>query len=149
MRAVIQRVGEARVRVGGEVVGEIGAGLLALVGVEAADVAADAEALAAKIVHLRVFEDAAGLMNRSLLDVGGALLVVSQFTLMADCSKGRRPAFGRAAPPEHAEPLVEALAASARRLGVTVDTGRFGAMMEVSLVNQGPVTLLIDTRRSI
>ena len=149
MRAVIQRVGEARVRVGGEVVGEIGAGLLALVGVEAADVAADAEALAAKIVHLRVFEDAAGLMNRSLLDVGGALLVVSQFTLMADCSKGRRPSFGRAAPSEHAEPLVEALAASARRLGVTVDTGRFGAMMEVSLVNQGPVTLLIDTRRSI
>jgi D-aminoacyl-tRNA deacylase len=147
VRAVAQRVSSARVRVGSETVGEMGAGLLALVGVARGDSAEDARALAEKLVHLRVFDDAAGVMNQSLLDSGGALGVVSQFTLLGDARKGRRPSYGDAAPPAEAETLVDALVAHARALGVTVVTGRFRADMDVELVNRGPVTLLLDTRR--
>lgn len=148
MRAVVQRVDRASVRVEGEVVGAMGPGLLALVGVAQDDVAADAEELARKLVGLRVFEDEAGLMNRSLLDSGLELGVVSQFTLLGDCRKGRRPSFGEAARPEQAEPLVDAVVSGARGHGVQVVTGRFGAMMSVELVNAGPVTLLLDTRKA-
>ncbi len=147
MRAVAQRVREARITVADEVVGAMGEGLLALIGVAADDAEADARELAAKLVHLRVFPDADGRMNRSLLDSGGALGVVSQFTLLGDARKGRRPSFAEAAPPERAEPLVEALASAARALGVTVVTGRFRATMQVALVNDGPVTVLLDTKR--
>ena len=147
MRAVAQRVRLARVRVGGELVAEMRAGLLALVGVSRGDSADDANALAEKLVHLRVFPDGDGLMNRSLHEAGFELGVVSQFTLLGDCRKGRRPSFGEAAAPEQAEPLVEAVVAHARSLGVSVVTGKFRAAMEVELVNDGPVTLLLDTRR--
>ena len=147
MRAVAQRVRVARVRVGGETVAEMGAGLLALVGVARGDTASDADALAEKLVHLRVFPDEEGVMNRSLHEAGLALGVVSQFTLLGDCRKGRRPSWSEAASPEAAEPLVESVAARARALGVSVVTGRFRAEMEVELVNEGPVTLLLDTRR--
>src|SRR5262245_42937030 len=145
MRAVVQRVREARVTVAGEFVAEMGPGLLALVGVARADGPADATALAEKLAHLRVFEDEAGRMNRSLLDVGGTLGVVSQFTLLGDVRRGRRPSFVEAAPPERAEPLVEALVNAERAAGRPVVTGRFRARMEVALVNAGPVTLLLDT----
>ena len=145
MRAVVQRVRRARVVVDSEVVGEMGAGLLALVGVARSDSEACADELARKLVHLRVFEDEAGRMNRSLLDSGYALGVVSQFTLLGDVRKGRRPSFGDAAPPERAEPLVTRVAEQARAHHVTVVTGRFRAAMQVELVNDGPVTLLIDT----
>jgi D-tyrosyl-tRNA(Tyr) deacylase len=148
MRAVVQRVEDARVEVAEETVGEIGAGLLALVGVASDDRSEDAEELARKLVHLRIFEDDDGRMNRSLLETGGALCVVSQFTLFGDCRKGRRPYFGDAAQPELAEPLIEAVVEAARALGVSVETGRFRAHMRVSLVNVGPVTLLLDTRKS-
>ena len=148
MRAVAQRVRGASVRVEGEIVGEMGPGLLALVGVARGDGAAEAADLARKLVHLRVFEDEAGRMNRSLLETGGSLGVLSQFTLMGDARQGRRPSFTAAAPPEQAEPLVESLVATARALGVMVVTGRFRARMEVSLVNEGPVTILLDTARS-
>ena len=147
MRAVAQRVSRARVRVAGEVVGELQAGLLALVGVARGDDEADARALAEKLVHLRVFADASGAMNRSLLEVGGALGVVSQFTLLGDCRKGRRPSWDAAAKPEHAERLIEQVVGHARSLGVTVVTGVFRAEMEVELTNAGPVTLLLDTAR--
>jgi D-tyrosyl-tRNA(Tyr) deacylase len=123
------------------------AGLLALVGVARGDGDADADALAEKLVHLRVFEDGDGRMNRSLLETGGALGVVSQFTLLGDCRKGRRPSWDGAATPEVAEPLIERLVRQARSLGVTVVTGRFQTTMEVELCNQGPVTLLLDTAR--
>ena len=148
MRAVVQRVSSASVRVAGELVAEMGAGLLVLVGVGQADEGGDAQELARKLVHLRVFEDAAGRINDSLLDTGGTLGLVSQFTLFGDTNKGRRPSFGRAAPAEQAEPLVEAVADAARNLGAPVVTGRFGAMMDVALVNVGPMTLWIDTRAS-
>jgi D-tyrosyl-tRNA(Tyr) deacylase len=147
MRAVAQRVSEAQIRVGAEVVGEMGAGLLALVGVAGGDREADARDLAAKLVNLRVFPDERGRMNRSLLETGGTLGVVSQFTLLGDTRKGRRPSYGAAAAPELAEPLIAALVATARAAGVTVVTGRFRAMMRVALVNEGPVTLLLDTRQ--
>lgn len=147
MRAVAQRVSSARITVGDGVVGEMGEGLLALVGVGVDDGEDDARELASKLVHLRVFPDAEGRMNRSLLEVGGALGVVSQFTLLGDARKGRRPSYASAAPAERAEPLVEALASAARALGVTVVTGRFRAQMAVALVNQGPVTVLLDTKR--
>lgn len=147
MRAVAQRVRSARVCVAGEVVGEMSAGLLALVGVARGDSEADADALAEKLVNLRVFEDDQGRMNRSLAETGGALGVVSQFTLLGDCRKGRRPSWDGAAPPEQAEPLIERLVRQARSTGVTVVTGRFRATMEVELCNQGPVTLLLDTSR--
>jgi D-tyrosyl-tRNA(Tyr) deacylase len=145
MRAVAQRVRAARVTVAGEEVACMGEGLLALVGVAHADGEDQAAELARKLVHLRVFEDAKGRMDRSLLDAGGALGVVSQFTLLADARQGRRPSYAGAAPGEHAEPLLERLAAEARALGVPVVTGRFGATMDVELVNVGPVTILLDT----
>lgn len=149
MRAVAQRVSRARVRVAGAVVSEMPAGLLALVGVAGGDDAGDARALAEKLVHLRVFADAQGAMNRSLLDTGGALGVVSQFTLLGDCRKGRRPSFDGAARPEYAEPLIAQLVAHARSHGVTVVTGVFRADMEVELTNDGPVTLILDTAKVI
>lgn len=121
--------------------------MLALVGVARGDTASDADALAEKLVHLRVFPDADGAMNRSLAEAGLALGVVSQFTLLGDCRKGRRPSWSEAAAPEEAEPLVESVAARARALGVSVVTGRFRAQMEVEITNDGPVTLLLDTRR--
>ena len=143
MRAVCQRVSEARVRVDGEVVGEIGLGWMVLLGVGPNDDEAVAARIADKIVGLRVFEDEDGKMNRSVLDVGGAVLVVSQFTLYADTSRGRRPGFTGAAPPAVAEPLVERVAGLIRERGLTVATGRFGAMMDVELVNHGPVTIVL------
>ena len=146
MRAVVQRVREARVTVAGELVVAMGEGLLALVGVARGDGPEDAAALAEKLAHLRVFEDADGRMNRSLLETGGTLGVVSQFTLLGDVRRGRRPSFVEAAPPEQAEPLVEAVARRARAAGVPVVTGRFRARMEVTLVNAGPVTVMLDTK---
>jgi D-tyrosyl-tRNA(Tyr) deacylase len=147
MRAVVQRVERARITVAGELVGEMGRGLLALVGVGRADGPEAAAELARKLVHLRVFADAQGRMNTSLLEVAGTLGVVSQFTLLGDARQGRRPSFVDAAPPERAEPLVEAVCAAARAQGAAVVTGRFGARMQVELVNDGPVTLLLDTER--
>ncbi len=144
MRAVVQRVAEASVTVGGTVVGAIGPGLLVLVGAAPGDGAAEAHALADKLVGLRIFPDDDGRMNRSVADTGGEVLVVSQFTLLADVRKGRRPSFTGAAAPELAEPLVEAVAARLAAAGVRCATGRFGAMMQVHLVNDGPVTLVID-----
>jgi D-tyrosyl-tRNA(Tyr) deacylase len=146
MRAVVQRVSRARVSVGGEEVGRMEAGLLALVGVAQGDTLDDARHLADKLVHLRVFDDASGRMNRSLLEHGGTLGVVSQFTLLGDCRKGRRPSYHRAAPPEQAAELVSALVELVRGLGVPVTTGQFRAEMQVELANEGPVTLLLDTR---
>lgn len=148
MRAVVQRVDRAEVRVAGQRVAEMHAGLLALVGVAPGDTRADAEFMARKIVNLRVFEDSEGRLNDSLIDRGYSLGVVSQFTLMADCRKGRRPSFGGAAPAPEAEPLIEAVAAAAREMGVRVVTGEFGATMSVELVNAGPMTLLLDTREA-
>jgi D-tyrosyl-tRNA(Tyr) deacylase len=145
VRAVVQRVSRAEVRVGGECCGRIGPGLLALVGAGKADGPAQADALADKIVQLRIFEDDAGKMNRSLLETGGGLLVVSQFTLYGDTRKGRRPSFFEALEPEAAERLISRLTERARAAGVPVETGKFGAMMEVELVNAGPVTLLLET----
>lgn len=147
MRAVAQRVSQARITVAGEIVGEMGPGLLALVGVARGDGAAQAAELARKLVHLRVFPDAEGRMNASLLEAGGTLGVVSQFTLLGDARQGRRPSWSEAAPPEQAEPLLEALCATARELGTPVATGRFRAEMAVALVNEGPVTILLDTER--
>ncbi len=147
MRAVAQRVTRARVRVAGSVVAELEAGLLALVGVAREDGEKDARALAEKLVHLRVFADEQGAMNRSLLESGGTLGVISQFTLLGDCRKGRRPSFAGAAKPDLAEPLVELVAGHARSFGVTVVTGVFRADMEVELTNAGPVTLILDTTR--
>ena len=144
MRALIQRVTQASVSVGDEIVGEIGVGLCVLVGATHTDNNAAAGKLAEKVANLRVFDDENGVMNRSLLDTGGKALVVSQFTLYGDTTKGRRPAWSAAAKPEVAEPLVDAFAAALRELGVTVETGRFRAEMQVALVNDGPVTLLID-----
>ena len=145
MRAVVQRVSRAAIRVEGQGVGSLERGLLALVGVGRGDGAAAAGDLARRIVGLRVFEDAQGRMNRSLLEVGGALGVVSQFTLYGDARRGRRPSFAEAAAPEEAAPLLDALVACARELGARVVTGRFQAHMEVELVNDGPVTILLDT----
>jgi len=144
VKAVAQRVSRAAVQVDGVTIGEIGAGFVLLVGVEHADTDAEAEALADKLLGLRVFGDAEGNMNRSLRDVGGAVLVVSQFTLLAALRRGRRPSFTAAAPPEMAEPLVDAVVARIGSAGVEVATGRFGARMEVELVNDGPVTVLFD-----
>ena len=143
MRAVCQRVSEARVRVEGRVVGEVGAGLCILLGVARGDVPAEAERLAAKIARLRVFPDDEGRFDRSLVDVGGEALVVSQFTLLADTAKGNRPSFTEAAPPEEAEPLYERFCAALRKLGVPVEQGVFGARMAVELVNDGPVTIVL------
>ena len=145
MRAVVQRVRSARVKVEGEIVGEMGEGLLCLVAAGRDDGLRDAEDLAKKLVHLRIFADDEGRMNRSLLEVGGTLGAVSQFTLYGDTRKGRRPYFGDAAEPEVAAPLLDAFVSCVESLGVSVVTGRFGAEMDVELVNAGPVTLWIDT----
>ena len=146
MRAVVQRVSECSVAVNDIVVGRITQGLMVLLGVDRDDVDADAEYLAGKIVHLRIFEDQQGKLNRSLLDIGGDLLVVSQFTLLGDCRKGRRPSFVNAAPPEKAENLYQHFANQVRNLGVAVQTGQFQAHMAVSLTNDGPVTLILESR---
>ena len=146
MRAVLQRVTHGAVRVGDEQVGAIGPGLVILLGVQAGDTAQDAAWLARKAAGLRIFEDAAGKMNLSLLEVGGAALVVSQFTLYGDARRGRRPSFSEAAPPEVAAPLVAAFCELLRAEGVTqVETGRFQAMMLVEIHNDGPVTILLDS----
>jgi len=147
VRAVVQRVRSAQVSIGGEVACEMGEGLLALVGVGQSDTAESAAVLAQRIVHLRIFADEAGRMNRSLVDTGGTLGVVSQFTLYGDARHGRRPSFVAACPAEQAAPLIEAVVDAARELGVPVVTGRFQASMEVSLVNSGPVTILLDTEK--
>ena len=145
MRAVVQRVSEGSVSVGKKTVGQISRGLLVFLGVGRQDTADDADYLAEKIVHLRIFEDEAGKLNRSVLEVAGELLVVSQFTLYGDCRKGRRPSFVAAAPPETANALYERFAAKAAESGVRVATGRFRALMSVSLVNEGPVTLILES----
>ena len=146
MRAVIQRVKESSVSVNNEIVGKIGSGLMVLLGVAETDRAEDADYLAAKIVNLRIFEDENHKMNRSLLDIGGEMLVVSQFTLLADCRKGRRPSFVHAAGPNKANELYERFVEQVRQKGVNVATGRFRAMMDVSLINDGPVTLIVESR---
>jgi D-tyrosyl-tRNA(Tyr) deacylase len=145
MRAIVQRVTHAKVEVDGAVTGEIAAGLLVLIGASHSDTPADAEYLAEKIVHLRIFPDEAGKMNRSLLEAGGALLVVSQFTVYGDSRKGRRPSFDQAAPAEQARALYEHFVSAARRLCPRVETGVFQAHMSVSLVNDGPVTLIVES----
>lgn len=147
MRAVVQRVSEASVAVDGKMVGSIGPGLCVLVGVAQGDAVQDAEWLSAKAVELRIFEDAAGKMNLSLLDTGGELLAVSQFTLLGDAQKGRRPAFTAAAPPAEAEPLYRKFCDLCRERGVRVAEGVFRAAMQVRIVNEGPVTLLLDSRK--
>jgi D-tyrosyl-tRNA(Tyr) deacylase len=141
MRAVVQRVSRARSTPGGE----IGAGLCVLLGVARTDKPAEAERLAGKVARLRIFENEEGRFDRSLLDVGGAALVVSQFTLIADSAKGNRPSFGGAAPPEQAEAIYEAFCAALRELGVEVATGKFGARMLVELANDGPVTIVLES----
>ena len=144
MRAVVQRVNRALVRVGEDTVGEIGPGLCVLVGVTHTDGPAEATRMAAKLANLRLFDDDAAVMNRSVVEVGGGVLVVSQFTLYGDTSGGRRPSWSAAAPRDHARPLVEAVVAALRDHGLHVATGSFGADMSVELVNDGPVTVLVD-----
>jgi len=145
VRAVVQRVTQASVEIDGAVVGAIGAGLVVLLGVKPGDDQRAIDFLAEKIANLRIFPDDDGKMNRSLIDVGGAALVVSQFTLYGDCRKGRRPSFIDAAPPELAEPLYERFVARMREIGLKVETGRFAADMKVGLTNDGPVTLIVDS----
>jgi len=147
VRAVVQRVRSAQVCVGGEVACQMGEGLLALVGVGQADTPESAATLAQRIVHLRIFGDDSDRMNRSLLDTGGTLGVVSQFTLYGDARHGRRPSFVAACPADQAAPLIEVVVDAARAIGVSVVTGRFQTAMEVSLVNSGPVTILLDTEK--
>jgi len=147
MRAVVQRVRRASVTVDNEIVGAIGAGLLILLGVADDDGQEDAVQMAEKLTGLRIFADDDGKMNRSLIDVGGSMLIVSQFTLLGDCRKGKRPSFIKAARPEMAIPLYQAVVAEVRGRGVTVATGRFQEHMDVELLNDGPVTLLVDTRK--
>jgi D-aminoacyl-tRNA deacylase len=147
MKAVIQRVDSAAVSIDGNEISRIGGGLLVLVGVEKGDVEKDADFLLDKIIHLRIFEDGEGKMNLSLLDISGELLVVSQFTLLADCRRGRRPSFTDAAEPERATKLYEYVLSKAREKVANVAQGRFQAMMKVELVNDGPVTILLDSRR--
>ncbi|MER3396964.1 MAG: D-tyrosyl-tRNA(Tyr) deacylase [Chloroflexota bacterium] len=144
MRAVVQRVSRGAVRVGDELVAEIGRGVVVLVGVGRDDSEANARRLAEKVAHLRIFPDEADRMNRSVLDIGGEVLVVSQFTLLADTSRGRRPSFVNAAPPDQAEPLVSLFARALQELGLTVKTGRFGAQMLVEVFNDGPVTIILE-----
>ncbi|HEV2170047.1 MAG TPA: D-aminoacyl-tRNA deacylase [Candidatus Binatus sp.] len=145
MRAVVQRVSRAEVRIGGRVVGKIGRGLVVLLGVAQGDSEADAAFLVDRIVGMRIFADDAGKMNLSLAQVSGALLVVSQFTLLADTNSGRRPSFIKAAAPDEARRLYEHFVSLARGGDVTVETGEFGAMMDVELVNDGPVTIILDS----
>jgi D-tyrosyl-tRNA(Tyr) deacylase len=148
MRAVVQRVKRAGVRVGDRTVGEVGRGLLVFLGVGHGDSEKEGEYLANKIAHLRIFGDEQGLMNRSVIEMEGEVLVVSQFTLWGDCQKGRRPSFTRAAPPEKARLLYEDFIQHLRAKGLKVSTGEFQEMMEVDLVNEGPVTMLLDTEKT-
>ncbi len=148
MRAVVQRVSKASVTVNGEITGRIDAGFLVLVGVETTDNEADAKLLVEKVVGLRVFNDDAGKFNRSIEDVRGSVLIVSQFTLHGDCRKGRRPSFITAAQPDQAIPLYESVIQGCRDRAIPVETGVFGAHMDVELVNDGPVTILIDTKKT-
>ncbi len=148
MRAVVQRVGRARVTVNGEVAGEIGPGLLVLLGVGRNDTEADATYLAEKIAGLRVFEDDRGKMNLGVQQIGGSVLAVSQFTLYGDVRRGKRPSFDAAAPPERARQLYEFFVAQIRAVGLRCETGRFQEMMKVELVNDGPVTILVDSEKS-
>lgn len=148
MRAVVQRVSRARVTVSGEVAGEIGLGLLVLVGVGRDDTRADADHLVEKTIGLRIFEDAGGKMNLSVADVGGALLMVSQFTLYGDARRGKRPSFDAAAPPEQARELYEYFVEKVRAAGLRSETGRFQELMQVELVNEGPVTILLDSGKN-
>jgi D-tyrosyl-tRNA(Tyr) deacylase len=148
MKAVLQRVTRAEVRVDGATVGSVDRGLLVLVGVAQGDTASDADALAEKIATLRIFEDAGGKMNLAVADVAGSVLAVSQFTLLADTSRGRRPSFTGAMQPAEAEGLFERFCAAVRARGLRVETGRFGASMQVELVNDGPVTILLDSQRA-
>jgi len=148
MRAVLQRVTQAEVMVAGRSIGRIGRGFVVLLGVAKDDTEKDCEYIAAKTLAMRVFADAAGKMNLALADVAGELLVISQFTLLADPESGRRPSFIRAAPPEDARRLYEHFLSLVRKSGVRVETGEFGAMMAVSLVNDGPVTIILDSRPS-
>jgi len=147
MRAVIQRVSRASVTVAGRETGAVGAGLLVLLGVHEADGPQDIAWLADKIVNLRIFDDEDGLMNRSLHDTGGAMLIVSQFTLLGDCRKGRRPSWSEAAPPERAKQLYLDFIAAVQGCGIVTACGEFQAMMEVSLINSGPVTVLLDSQK--
>ncbi len=147
MRAVVQRVSRAEVRVEGNVIGRIGPGLVVLVGIAKEDVPETGQAMADKIVHLRVFDDQEGRMNLDVREAGGAVLAVSEFTLYGDCRKGRRPNYTNAAAPDAALPLYQAFVDSLIALGVKVETGEFRAMMELDLVNDGPVTLLLDSDR--
>jgi D-tyrosyl-tRNA(Tyr) deacylase len=147
MRLVLQRVKEARVIVNETAVGEIGRGLLVFLGVGKEDTEADMDYLLEKILHLRIFSDGQEKFNLSLMDIGGALLVVSQFTLWGDCRKGRRPSFSESAPASTARPLYEMFVEKARRKGIPVACGRFQEMMDVHLINDGPVTLLLDSRK--
>jgi len=146
MRAVVQRVKESSVSVNRDIIGRIGKGLVVLLGVAETDQPGDADFLADKIVNLRIFEDESHKMNRSLLDTAGEMLVVSQFTLLGDCRKGRRPSFIQAAGPEKANGLYERFVKRVRQKGVTVETGRFRAMMDVALINDGPVTLIVESK---
>ena len=146
MRAVVQRVKESWVKVDNEIIGRIDRGLLVLLGVAQEDASSDAVYLANKIVNLRIFEDDDAKMNRSLLSIGGRMLAVSQFTLLGDCRKGRRPSFVAAADPHKALKLYENFVRQVRKLGISVETGRFQAMMEVGLINDGPVTLILESR---
>jgi len=147
MRAVVQRVSRASVAVGGKIVGEIGRGLLVLVGVSKSDAQADSDYLVDKIVGLRIFEDEDGKMNRNVLDAGGAVLAVSQFTLLGDVRRGKRPSFDEAAPSERARELYESFVQQVRGRGLCCETGQFQAVMSVSLVNEGPVTVLLDSSK--
>jgi len=150
MRVVLQRVSSASVTIAGAQTARIGPGLLVLVGIEAADDASDGEWLAGKICRLRIFEDEAGLMNRSVVDTGGEILLVSQFTLHASTAKGTRPSFNAAARPEHAKPLYELFIKQLEEaLGRPVATGQFGAMMDIAILNQGPVTLIQDSKNRV
>ncbi len=146
MRAVIQRVKQSSVSVNHQIIGEIGKGLLVLLGVAKEDSEKDADFLADKIVNLRIFEDENNKMNRSLIDTGGEMLVVSQFTLLGDCRKGRRPSFTEAAEPDKANALYEYFVRQVKQKGIRVQTGQFRAMMDVALINDGPVTLIVESR---
>jgi len=147
MKAVLQRVARASVSVGDKVTGRIGEGLLVLIGAAHGDGPQDADFMADRTARMRIFEDEQGKMNRSLLDVGGAMLVVSQFTLLADTNQGRRPSFFEAMPPDQAAPLLDRFVQSVRSTGIAVEQGVFGAMMDVELLNRGPVTIVLDSRQ--